>query len=224
MFTVVSAGLAPGLALLSYFYLREEIKSEPISEVLRSFILGAILVFPIMFIQYVMDVENVFSYSLFDAFFRAALLEEFFKWFIFYFTAYRFIPFDESYDGIIYGVAVSLGYASAENILYLLAYGFEIEYALLRAILPVSSHAVFGVIMGYYFGKSKFADVETKTKFILASFFVPFILHGLYDFILLLQNSAIFFIIPFMIFIWFFALKKVKEIKHEALIEKSLDL
>ena len=125
MLAVISAGLAPGLALLSYFYLREEIRSEPIFEMLRSFLLGAILVFPIMFIQYVMEVENVLPFRLLDAFIRSSLLEEFFKWFIIYFTAYRFLEFQKPYDGIIYGVAVSLGYASAENILYTIAYGFD---------------------------------------------------------------------------------------------------
>jgi len=78
MLAVISAGLAPGLALLSYFYLREEIRSEPIFEMWRSFLLGAILVFPIMFIQYVMEVENVLPFRLLDAFIRSSLLEEFF--------------------------------------------------------------------------------------------------------------------------------------------------
>lgn len=214
MIAVISAGLAPGLALLSYFYLREEIRSEPIFEVLRSFLLGAILVFPIMFMQYVMEVEHVLPFRILDAFIRSSMLEEFFKWFILYFTAYRFIDFHKPYDGIIYGVAISLGYASAENILYLMAYGFNVEYAMLRAVLPVSSHAVFGVIMGYYFGKSKFASMDKKGQLIFQALFVPFLLHGLYDYILLFKNGIVFFIIPFMFFIWFFALKKLKQVKH----------
>lgn len=222
MLAVISAGLAPGLALLSYFYLREEIRSEPIFEMLRSFLLGAILVFPIMFIQYVMEVENVLPFRLLDAFIRSSLLEEFFKWFIIYFTAYRFLEFQKPYDGIIYGVAVSLGYASAENILYLMAYGFDMEYALLRAFLPVSSHAVFGVIMGYYYGKSKFANSENRCKLLCLALFVPFFLHGLYDYILLFQNATVFFIIPFMFFIWYLALRKVKKIKHP--LQQPLDI
>ncbi|MFS8652498.1 MAG: glutamic-type intramembrane protease PrsW [Caldibacillus sp.] len=222
MLAVISAGLAPGLALLSYFYLREEIRSEPIFEMLRSFLLGAILVFPIMFIQYVMEVENVLPFRLLDAFIRSSLLEEFFKWFIIYFTAYRFLEFQKPYDGIIYGVAVSLGYASAENILYLMAYGFDMEYALLRAFLPVSSHAVFGVIMGYYYGKSKFANSENRYKLLLLALFVPFFLHGLYDYILLFQNATVFFIVPFMFFIWYLALRKVKKIKYP--LQQPLDL
>ena len=64
------------------------------------------------------------------------------------------MEFDEHYDGIVYGAAVSLGFATVENILYLFANG--LESALGRAILPVSSHALFGVIMGYYLGKQSF--------------------------------------------------------------------
>ena len=70
------------------------------------------------------------------------------------------MEFDEHYDGIVYGAAVSLGFATVENILYLFANG--LESALGRAILPVSSHALFGVIMGYYLGKAKFSEGKEK--------------------------------------------------------------
>src|SRR5690606_41121480 len=53
------------------------------------FLLGVSLVFPIMFIQYVIDVEGILPSSFLQAFFSASLLEEFFKWFILYFTIYR---------------------------------------------------------------------------------------------------------------------------------------
>ena len=59
MLAIFSAGIAPGLALLSYFYLKDQYDSEPISQVMRTFITGALLVFPIMFIQYVLQTENV---------------------------------------------------------------------------------------------------------------------------------------------------------------------
>ena len=52
-----------------------------------------------------------------------SLLEEFFKWFIVYYTAYLHFHFDEPYDGIVYGASVSLGFATTENILYLIANG-----------------------------------------------------------------------------------------------------
>jgi RsiW-degrading membrane proteinase PrsW (M82 family) len=210
MLGLLSAGIAPGLALLMFFYLKDEYESEPISLVLRTFLYGALLVLPIMFIQYVFQTENLIHSNLLDAFLSTSLLEEFFKWFILYYAVYQHVEFDEPFDGIVYGVAVSLGFATVENIYYLIANG--IEHAMTRALLPVSSHALFGVIMGYYFGKTKFTE-SNKAKWLLLSLFLPFILHGFYDFILLTQKHWIIIIFPFMIFLWWFGLRKVKRAK-----------
>ncbi|WP_010284272.1 glutamic-type intramembrane protease PrsW [Bacillus timonensis] len=207
MVAVITAGLAPGLALLSYFYLKDKYESEPIAMVFRIFIFGALLVFPIMFIQYVLDVEGVFTQHILKAFLSVGLLEEFFKWFILFYTVYQHMEFDEQYDGIVYGAAVSLGFATLENILYLFANG--VQFAVGRALLPVSSHALFGVIMGFYLGKAKFSPVE-KRKWIFISFFFPFLLHGVYDYILLSLKKWIYIMVPFMLFLWWFGLRKVK--------------
>ncbi|MEH7107364.1 MULTISPECIES: glutamic-type intramembrane protease PrsW [Bacillaceae] len=207
MLGLLSAGIAPGLALLLFFYLKDEYESEPISFVLRTFLYGALLVFPIMFIQHVIQTENLIHSNLLDAFLSTSLLEEFFKWFILYYAVYQHVEFDEPFDGIVYGVAVSLGFATVENIYYLIANG--IEHAMTRALLPVSSHALFGVIMGFYFGKTKFME-GNKTKWLMLSLFLPFILHGFYDFILLTQKHWLIMIFPFMIFLWWFGLTKVK--------------
>lgn len=217
MFAIISAGVAPGFALLSYFYLKDEYEKEPLLHVFRTFFLGVSLVFPIMFIQYVIDVEEVFSSSFLKAFLSASLLEEFFKWFILYFAIYQSTEFDEHYDGIVYGVSLSLGYATLENILYLIGHG--IEYAIGRAFLPVSSHALFGVIMGYYLGKSKFSSPELKNRWIYCSLFIPFLFHGIYDYILLIEKKWFYIIVPFMIFLWWLALRKVKKAKHEYVIK-----
>jgi len=209
MLAIISAGIAPGLAILSYFYLKDQYGVEPISMVFRSFIFGSLLVFPLMFIQYVLEVEGVVSSPLLKAFIATALLEEFFKWFIFYFTIYSHFHFDEHYDGIVYGVSISLGFATLENILYLFANG--IEYAIGRALLPVSSHALFGVIMGYYFGKGKFSGKEKRFKWIFLSLFLPVLLHGVYDFILITYVDWKFYVTPFMILLWAVALYKAKK-------------
>jgi protease PrsW len=208
MLAILSAGVAPGLALLSYFYLKDEYEAEPISVVFKTFIFGALLVFPLMFIQYVFETEMVFQSSWVNAFITSSLLEEFFKWFILFYTVYKHISFDEPYDGVVYGASVSLGFATVENILYLFANGFE--HAIGRALLPVSSHALFGVIMGFYFGKSKFSSIKNK-KWIFLSLLIPFALHGTYDFILLSQTNWIPYIVPFMIFLWWLGLRKVKK-------------
>ncbi|KAF0825922.1 glutamic-type intramembrane protease PrsW [Cytobacillus firmus] len=208
MLGILSAGIAPGLALLSYFYLKDQYESEPISMVFKTFLFGALLVFPIMFIQYVLEAEGVLQSSLADAFLSSSMLEEFFKWFILFYTIYQHITFDEPYDGIVYGASVSLGFATAENIFYLI--GLGVEHALGRALLPVSSHALFGVIMGYYIGKGKFSATSTK-KWIAFSLLIPFLLHGIYDYILISLKHWIFIMFPFMIFLWWLGLRKVKK-------------
>lgn len=208
MFGILSAGVAPGLALISYFYLRDQYQQEPILNVFKVFMFGAILTFPVMFMQYVIIEEDLIKNGFLYSFLSAALLEEFFKWFILFLAIYKHADFDEPYDGIVYGAAISLGFATMENILYLFSYG--VKFAFGRALLPVSSHALFGVLMGYYLGKAKF-NIGGKNKIWLASsFFIPFILHGFYDSILVLGERWLFYMVPFMLCLWYIGLRKVK--------------
>lgn len=210
MIAIISSGIAPGIALLCYFYLKDKYESEPISMVFKTFIFGALLVFPIMFIQYAFTIEGVLQANWSNAYILSGLLEEFFKWFILYYTVFKHTVFSERYDGIVYGVSVSLGFATVENILYLLANG--VEFAFGRALLPVSSHALFGVVMGFYLGKAKFTLHNQKVVWILFSLLFPVLLHGTYDFILLSASKYwLYLMVPFMIFLWINALRKVKE-------------
>lgn len=210
MLGIVSAGIAPGLALLIYVYLKDEHQTEPISYVIRTFIYGALLIFPIMFIQHVLEVENLIHSELADAFISSSLLEEFFKWLILFYAIYHHVKLREPFDGIVYGASVSLGFATGENILYLIGNG--VEHALTRALLPVSSHAMFGVIMGYYFGTAEFTK-QNKYKAVIAALIIPFLLHGIYDYILLSQEFWLYIILPFMFFLWWFGLSKIKMAK-----------
>ena len=123
MFILLTVAIAPGLALFSYFYLRKEIAKEPSRTLFHTFIYGAIMTFPIMFIQHVFEEENVFSsFFIRDVVFTSGL-EEFFKWLILLLAIYRHVEFEDAYDGILYGASVSLGFATVENILYLFTFG-----------------------------------------------------------------------------------------------------
>lgn len=210
MFAMIAAGIAPGLALLSYFYLKDEYEAEPLSLVLRVFVFGALLVFPIMFIQHVFQLERVVVSPWAQAFVSSGLLEEFVKWFVIYFFIFDHPEFDEPYDGIVYSASVSLGFATLENILYLLANGVEV--AMTRALLPVSSHALFAVMMGFYIGKAKFQG--RKRFYLTLSFLLPVALHGTYDVILLTQEKWAYYMVPFMLMLWWMALRKVKQVKE----------
>jgi len=208
MFILLTVAIAPALALFSYLYLRKQIAKEPSKSLFHAFIYGAIMTFPILFIQHVFEEEHVFTNEFFRNVLFTSSLEEFFKWIIIFILVYKTIEFEDAYDGILYGASVSLGFATVENILYLLSFG--LDTAFIRALLPVSSHALFGVVMGYYFGKAKFSIVSEKAKWIAVAFLAPFLLHVLYNSILFTYDYWLYLMIPFMLFLWWFGLTRVK--------------
>ena len=208
MFVLLTVAIAPGLALFSYFYLRKQIAKDPSRTLLHTFVYGAMMTFPILFIQHVFEEENIFTHTFLRNVVFTSGLEEFFKWLILLIAIYRHVEFKDAYDGILYGASVSLGFATVENILYLFTYGTEIAF--IRALLPVSSHALFGVVMGYYIGRAKFAVEEDKRKLLFLAFLAPYILHFIYNSIFLVQQFALYLAIPFMLFLWWFGLTRVK--------------
>ncbi|BAU28921.1 RsiW-degrading membrane proteinase PrsW (M82 family) [Aneurinibacillus soli] len=206
MLATMGAAIAPGIAILSYFYLKDKYEIEPLHMVVKMFIIGLLLVFPVMVVQFGFQEElqlGVFAQS----YVLAGFLEEFFKWFIIYYTVYQHVEFDEPYDGIVYAVAVSLGFATLENFFYLREHGGAAA-AFYRALLPVSGHGLFGVLMGYYFGKAKFSVGRTRRRlYLVISLALPVMLHGTYDFILLMQQPIWpWLMVPFMLFLWLLAL------------------
>ncbi|PIC68625.1 PrsW family intramembrane metalloprotease [Sporosarcina sp. P21c] len=208
MFILLTVAIAPALALFSYLYLRKQIAKEPSKTLFHAFIYGAIMTFPILFIQHVFEEEHVFHNEFFRNVLFTSSLEEFFKWIIIFILVYKTIEFEDAYDGILYGASVSLGFATIENILYLLSFG--LNTAFLRALLPVSSHALFGVVMGYYFGKAKFSVASEKAKWIVIAFLAPLLLHIFYNSILFTNDYWLYLMIPFMLFLWWFGLTRVK--------------
>ena len=113
---------------------------------------------------------------------RVGFIEEFSKWLVVIFVAYKSKEFDELYDGIVYSIFVSLGFAALENILYVVQYGYST--ALLRAFLSVPGHAAFGFIMGFFVGlarKSHNKGYAIYLIFLLLSLAVPSVIHGAFD-------------------------------------------
>lgn len=206
--SLFSAAISPGLALLLYFYLKDRYESEPVSSVAKLFVLGLLIVFPIMVVQRGLVLgfgENPF----FFAFVVSAAAEESIKWLIVYHLVYRSRRIRHSYDGIVYATAVSLGFATMENVLYSLHFRPDFLGLLTRALLPVSGHALFGVVMGYYFGKARY-DLFKEVRYIRFALLYPILWHGAFDSIILLSGNAwIYLIIPFMALLWFRGLRKM---------------
>lgn len=207
--SLLIAAVTPGLSLLTYFYLKDRYDAEPIRLVLRLFTIGLLLVFPTMFVQRGMVLwlgESPFVFS----FLISGGMEEFLKWFIIYFIIFNQSMFDEPYDGVVYTVAVSLGFATMENILYAFAMPADPLALLIRALLPVSGHALFAVIMGYCFGKAKFTEQQRRLLLIL-SLLLPILVHGLFDYIQLALASWSWLVVPFVATLWICAMILVRK-------------
>ncbi|MFP3321943.1 glutamic-type intramembrane protease PrsW [Planococcus sp. SIMBA_160] len=209
MLELLTVAIAPGLALFSYFYLRDQFAGEPSRLIFHCFLYGALLTFPILFIQYVFEAEHVFQNTFVKSVLFSSLLEEFFKWIVLLAAVFRHIDFEDPYDGILYGASLSLGFATVENILYLLEFG--LGAAFLRAFLPVSSHALFGVVMGFYFGRAKFSRKRESKWWLASALFASSILHITYNASLYAYDNLLYGAVPFMLFLWWFGLRKVRQ-------------
>ena len=100
--------------------------------------------------------------------------------------------FDCQFDGVVYSVFVSLGFALWENIGYVAYYG--LSTALVRAVTAVPGHACFGVFMGTWYGLAKrregAGDLAGAAKCRRAALLVPMLLHGFYDFCATYDDSV----------------------------------
>ena len=183
-------GIALVTVVILNIYFKDKYEKEPIKIVAISFFLGAtvsiILTFTIgyiaSFLVPIADAKSV-SQQFIKAFFTVALVEEFFKYIIVRFYAQKNKEFNEPFDGIVYALIVSMGFAALENILYTFQYGFGVGVT--RAFTAVPAHATFGVIMGYFMGKAKFSNNSIKLNLLGLLFATLF--HGSYDFFLFLN-------------------------------------
>ena len=209
LFSILTAAVAPGVSLLTYLYLKDRYDAEPIHMVIRLFVLGMLIVFPIAVLQRGLTLwlgESPFVFS----FIVSSGVEELIKWFLVYHMIYNHTEFDEPYDGIVYAAAAALGFATLENVLYAILQPATFGTLLVRALLPVSGHALFGVIMGYYIGKAKFT-ANRSLYYLTLSLLLPFFWHGLYDYIMLtVKSNWMWLIVPLMAYLWVRGALKIK--------------
>ncbi len=223
---IITLTIVPSLALLYYVY-KKDPKREPWKLVLKTFAIGALSVIPAVLVEMFFDSitkevldENTYFYSFIDNFFQVALVEEFFKWLVVMFFIWNSSFFDDTYDGIVYCVCASLGFALFENIFYVMDGG--LETAILRSLF--TGHAIFGVVMGVYVSRARhnkhLSQTFQKHKNLMLSLAVPTILHGAYDFLCGSGDGTlvlIFLIFYVLIVVWAFKL-----IKREAANDHSL--
>jgi RsiW-degrading membrane proteinase PrsW (M82 family) len=221
---ILLASLAPVFIILFYIYFRDKYDKEPLGLLIKALLLGIVIVVPVIFVERMlmtmMPQSSKVAAAAYHAFVVAGSTEELFKFLVLYLLVWKNPNFNEKFDGIVYAVFVSLGFAGVENVLYVMDGGMQT--ALTRAITAVPAHAIFGITMGYYLGIAHMYK-ELKGKYLARAILVPILLHGIYDFILMVEIGWLLLLfVPFVIALYIMGIKKMKVLSDTSIF-KPLD-
>ena len=199
--------ILPSIIIVLIFVKSDKFQ-EPNESIIKIFFYGIVITIPAFIGNSIIfeffrgiGFKNI---NFLNSFLTAAPIEEGLKFLVLYWFVYKMKDFNEPIDGMVYGVCASLGFATLENYYYVYHMNTGIEpiyLAILRGLTTIPAHGVFGAFMGYFFMKYSFIKKESN---LFLSFFVPFLLHGTYNFFV-----GVSFIISLIVIIvaWFFAIK-----------------
>lgn len=226
-------GALPSLALMVFFYLKDHYEPEPHGHVAAAFGLGLLAFAAAYFggtalaglVDPVWLAIGGFPAHLFEAGVLAGGVEEVAKWLVMFAVVVRWDEFDEPLDGLIYGVAVALGLATVENVLYVHRVG--LGQGLLRAVLAVPAHALFGAAMGTQFGRAKLGRGRheggavppgERRRALAASLLIPLAFHTAYDLSLLELRGAVMYgaVVALSVALWAYVLRQVRALQHDS--------
>ncbi|MGN0634378.1 MAG: PrsW family glutamic-type intramembrane protease [Oscillospiraceae bacterium] len=201
--------LLPTIVIMFLVLINVKHKTEPFKKIASVFGISALSVIPaailemigivvltLIFVLSGADMENMqppvsVFFSLTQYLLIVGVAEELCKFFTFKWIIFHDRQFDNTYDGVIYGAASALGFATLENLLYCFGNGASLQIALMRAVLSIPMHAITGIFMGYYFGISKYYrynNINHGQKPEIPALVFSIILHGLYDFVCTLPS------------------------------------
>ncbi len=221
--SVLAWGLVPPILLIIYMYRLDKIEREPVGLIAKTFIFGMLSVIPAVLWEIIGEYIVLFIvpesllynadmtdysvlYYFLEMFFVVAVAEESSKRALATLSVWKNPAFNFRFDAVIYYTTSALGFAAAENILYLSDYGTEIA---LSRLIPV--HTICGIFMGYHMGLAKTAeldgDLAAAARHKRHGLLIPILLHGSYDFCLsigseLLYYAVLFFILLLTIAAW----------------------
>lgn len=206
---LLSAALAPPVALLLLVYHMDRLEREPPRLLLALFLRGAAGMVPILVLEVLADqfidffAWNYYAYLFLAYFVIPGFIEEGVKYRILIRRCWREEHFNCQFDAVVYAVFVSLGFAAVENVMYVLTSGLETAVA--RAIFAIPGHMLFGVVMGAGTGKAKYLEAggmhQGARQTRLRAFLAAAVLHGLYDF-LLVGFGGFFYLYFIFLLVW----------------------
>lgn len=186
----ILAAIIPAVFLLRYVYKQDKIEKEP-PWLLRSLVgYGVIAAFCSIVFEWIGNwiLDNTLTrespyYILVLAFLVVAVVEEGCKFFFLKRRTWNDWNFSHLYDGVVYSVFVSLGFAAFENIKYVFSYGLSV--VLPRALFAIPGHLGFSVFMGVFYGRAKLCenrgDKAGKIRNLVFGYLSAVFLHGFYD-------------------------------------------
>jgi protease PrsW len=150
-----------------------------------------------------------------------ALSEEGSKYIFLKRYAFRLKSFDEPFDGIVYAVFIGMGFATLENVLYVM--NGDVNTAVWRMFTAVPAHATFGVMMGHYSGLAKLRSPQPV--FLGMGLLMAVLFHGAYDYFLFIGSRNLIFIfawVSLLVALWlsFRAIRIHRQYMRDALSQK----
>ena len=223
---LVSIAVAPVLIILFYIYLRDKYEKEPFAVMALAIVAGCIITLPVIYVEQIISMGSMafpgYWNAAYTAFLEAGFTEEVFKFLAFMLLIWGNRNFNEKFDGIVYAVFISLGFALVENLLYVFNHGFGV--GVMRAVTAVPAHALFGIVMGYQLGLAKFYPKERAWRLMLALIW-PILLHGIYDFILMSGHVLyILLFIPYLVFLWIFGFRRMKDLSSRSVFRRQIKI
>ncbi|MCI2056023.1 MAG: PrsW family glutamic-type intramembrane protease [Oscillibacter sp.] len=186
----VLAAVLPAVFLMRYIYKQDTVEKEPTGLLVSLILMGVLAALASMLLESIgetllaalVDANSPF-YTVALAFLVVAVVEEGTKLFFLKRRTWRDPNFNYRFDGVVYAVFVSLGFAAFENIEYVFNYGLGV--AVPRALLAIPGHMGFAVFMGCFYGRAKLCEdcgnSVGKIANLLAGYLSAIVLHGFYD-------------------------------------------
>ena len=213
---ILILALLPVVCFLVWIYYKDKYEKEPVAKLVQYFFMGILVSILAIFMELYLSKFNNLSgieSNIYTSFFVAAFTEEGVKSIILIPMLLGEKDFNEKLDGIIYSIILSLGFATVENIIYLMKERVDLSLglAITRGLISIPSHIMFAITMGYYISKYKFTkDNNKKIKYLFYAVIIPILLHGVFDFILMIgYRWAIIVFIVYVIFLWKINLDKL---------------
>lgn len=186
----VLAAVLPAAFLLRYVYKQDTVEKEPgylLAALLGLGVLAALLsLLPEYLGEGILSAvvgTSGYEYKILLAFLVAGVVEEGAKFLLLYRRTWNDPNFNYRFDGIVYAVFVSLGFAAFENVRYVFSYGLSV--AVPRALLAIPGHMSFAVVMGLFYGRARLcADLGNHAaakRNLWAGWSAAVLLHGIYD-------------------------------------------